>query len=64
MDETRQRTRAEISQEIDLRQRTVNKFQIISGPIRQALNEINRRLTHEKQMIDALAKELKERADE
>ena len=61
MTELQQRTRAQILKEIDMRERTINKFHALSFPIHQALNELNRQLTHERQMIDSLVKELKSR---
>ena len=59
----RERTIAEISLEIDLRQRTINKFQMLACPLNSAVKELKQRLAYEKQMIDALSDELKERRD-
>ena len=48
----RQKTKREISQEIDMRQRTIKKFAGIAGPLKEALSELDRRLAFEREVID------------
>ena len=57
----KQRSRAAISQEIILRERTVNKFTLLAEPLNSAIAQLKRRLAHEKKVIAALVEELKER---
>lgn len=59
--DTTKMTGAQISHEIDLRQRAIIKFGDVGPPLRQALNELNRRIAHEQDIIDQLTGELKER---
>lgn len=56
---TRQRTKAEISLEIELRQKTIHKISSIALPIKKALQEIEARIAYEQGVIDGLVWQLK-----
>lgn len=59
--DVKSRTTASISQEIQMREATKNKFAMIEGPIRRALREVVKRGWFEQKRIDELMVELKAR---